>query len=129
MRVWVKRLYTVSGAPSWRTVTVVTVNSQPSLNLCRIFCSTWIYISLRDLMEFITRYPERWPISLQDLSQLFFDGLGNLETYQLPGSWLTLFQFTRRAKRKTLVITGLLLLLQCLVKSWRKSCWELLKNI
>ena len=32
------------------------------------------------------------------------------------------------ARKKTLVITGLSVSLQCLVKLWRKLCWEFMKN-
>lgn len=55
--------------------------------------------------------------------QLSFSGL---ENSQLTGSW-QMSQFSRRVRKKTLVITGLSVLLQCLVILWRLS-WELLKN-
>jgi len=40
-------------------------------------------LSPQDPTEFIPEYSEGWIMSLQDLSQLFFKCLRNLETYQL----------------------------------------------
>lgn len=40
-----------------------------------------------------------------ETSPLFFICLGNVERSQSTGSWQTLFQFPRRARKKTLVIT------------------------
>ena len=67
-------------------------------------------------------------MSSWDLSQLFYNGLGNLQRSQLTGNWLTLFQFSRGARRKTLVTTDLSVSLQCLAKLWRVLLWELLTN-
>jgi len=39
-----------------------------------------------------------------------------------------LFQFSRKVRKKILVITGLSVSLQCLVKLWRKLCWELFEK-
>lgn len=56
-------------------------------------------------------------------SQLFSKGLGNLDSSQLTGSW-QMFQFSRRGRKKILIVTDPTDSLQCLVK----LCWELLKN-
>lgn len=66
-------------------------------------------------------------MSSSDLPQLFFNSLGNLVRFHYTGSWQT-FQFARRARKKTLVTTGLTVLLQYLLELWRKLFWELLKN-
>lgn len=49
------------------------------------------------------------------ISQLFFNGLGNLRSSQLIGNWQT-SQFSRRVRKKTLVITGLSASIRCLAK-------------
>jgi len=45
--------------------------------------------------------------------------LRNLERSQSAGSYKMLFQFSRMARKKTLLIIGLSVSLQCLVKLWR----------
>ena len=40
----------------------------------------------------------------------------------------TSLQFWKRTRRKTRVITGCWVSLQCLIKLWSKLCWEILKN-
>lgn len=60
-------------------------------------------------------------MSSWDLSQLFYNDLGT-------GNWLTSFQFSRRARRKTLVSTDLSISLQGLAKLWRVLLWESLTN-
>lgn len=60
-------------------------------------------------------------MSSWDLSQLFYNDLGT-------GNWLTSFQFSRRARRKTLVTTDLSISLQGLAKLWRVLQWESLTN-
>ncbi|KAK4810993.1 hypothetical protein QYF61_014465 [Mycteria americana] len=50
------------------------------------------------------------------------------ERSQLTGSWQMLSQFSRRGRRKTLVITGLSVPFQCLVQLWISLFWELLKK-
>lgn len=57
-------------------------------------------------------------MSLQDLSQLLFNGFGNLERLQSTGSWQTLSQFSRGAIKTTLVITGLSVSLPVSSKSY-----------
>jgi len=115
------------GALRWRTVTTVMMNSQT----CAGFAAPPGFIlSPWSPMGFIPRYSESWPVSLRDLSQLFFSGLRNLERSdrsQLTGSW-QMFQFSRGMRKKTLVITGLSVTFQCLVKLGRKLCWELSTN-
>lgn len=49
------------------------------------------------------------------ISQLFFNGLGNLRSSQLIGNWQT-SQFSRRVRKKKLVITGLSASIRCLAK-------------
>lgn len=73
-----------------------------------------------------SRYWMSWPILLWGPFPLFFKGLGSLERSQSIGSWL-MSQFSKRVKRKTLVITGLSVSLWCLVKLWRRLFWESLK--
>lgn len=78
-----------SGTPdalSWRTVTAGTINSQPTPNLCGTCCSSWMHTSPWGPMEFIPGYSESWLMSLRDLSQLFCNGLENLERSQFTES-------------------------------------------
>lgn len=65
-------------------------------------------------------------MSSQDLSQLFFNCLGNLERSQTSGSW-QMSHFSRRARKKILLMTDLPVSLWCLVILWRLF-WESLKN-
>lgn len=62
-----------------------------------------------------------------NLSQLFFNSLGNLERSQSTGSWRK-SQFSGRKRNKLLVITDLSVSFQCLAKLWRWFFWKLLKN-
>lgn len=102
--------------------------SQLTLSLFETSCSRWIHINLWSPMGFLPGYRKNWPISLQDISPLLFNSLGSLERSQLNGSWHMLSQFSRMVKRNTLVIAGLPVSHQCLVKLWRWIFWELLKN-
>ena len=75
------------------------------------------------------------PRVLKELADVFtaplsiiFQQSGSLERSPSTRSQ-QMSQFSRRARKKTLVITGLSVSLQCLVKLWRRLPWELLKNI
>lgn len=74
-----------------------------------------------------TRCTKCYLMPLWDLTQLFFNGLGNLRSSQLTGSWQT-SQFSRRVRKKTLVITGLSASIQCLAKLQTWLLEELLEN-
>jgi len=52
----------------------------------------------------------------------------NITALKKTSIWQTLSQFSRTVRRKTLVITSLSVLLQHLIKLWRRLFWELLKN-
>lgn len=62
----------VSGALTYRTVTAMMINSQTTLNLCKICCSTCVHRSPWDLVEFISGCSESWLMLSQDFSKLFF---------------------------------------------------------
>ncbi|KAK4830736.1 LOW QUALITY PROTEIN: hypothetical protein QYF61_013186 [Mycteria americana] len=74
-----------------------------------------------DLMGFIPGYRKSWPMSSGDLSPLFVNSLGSLERSQPTRSWQMLSQFSRKVRRKILVITGMSVSLQWLVKLWRSQ--------
>jgi len=109
-------------------VTEAMINFQLTLNLSKTYCSSWMHVSLGGPIGFIPEYRKSWLMLLLKLSPLFFNGLGILERSQSTGSWQMLAQFSRRVRRKTLVITGLSVSLQCLVKLWRGLFWGLLKS-
>lgn len=94
------------GASSWRTMIVVMINFQPTPRLCGICYSIWMHISVWDPMRIIPGCSKNWTMSLWDLFQLCLNGFGNLERPQLTGIW-QVFQFWKRAKKKTLVIMEL----------------------
>lgn len=54
---------------------------------------------------------------LQELYQLFFSGLGKLEMFWLSGSW-DISKFSRRARKKTPIVTGLPDSIQHVAKFW-----------
>lgn len=68
-------------------------------------------------MGFISGYWKSWLISLQDLYQLFFSGLGKLKMLWLSRSW-DLSKFSRKTRKKTLEVTGLPASIQCVAKFW-----------
>lgn len=68
-------------------------------------------------MGFISGYWKSWLISLQDLYQLFFSGLGKLKMFWLSRSW-DLSKFSRKTRKKTLEVTGLPASIQCVAKFW-----------
>lgn len=119
-----------SGTPTawnWSIRTAVMINSQPVLNLCRICCSSWLYVFV-DPLELIQGYSNRWLMSLWDLSQLFFKHLVNpLDLGEVPVNWKLANTVTGRVRKEILVITGLSASLQHLAILW-KLFWELLKN-
>lgn len=84
-------------------------------------------IGLWTLMVFIPG-SKVWTTPLRDLPPLFCNGLKNLDSIQLTENCQMLSLFSRRLRRKILVITSLSLSLQCLVKLCRMLFWELLKN-
>lgn len=72
------------------------------LDGCKSMEPDWIHFKiLKELAEVILR-----PLNY------FSNSLRNLKRSQVTGSWKTLSQFSRRARKKTLVITGLSVLLE-----------------
>lgn len=90
------------GVLSSRTMTPRMINTQSTLNLwdlllqldlCGFMGPDWFHPRLlKDLSE-----------SLQVLSQWFFNNFGNLERSLLTRSWQTLSQFSRRARKVSLI--------------------------
>lgn len=118
-----------SGTPralSWRTVTMEMTDSQPTLNLYGISCSTRMHTSVWGPMGLIPGCSKSW--HYQTFLNYSFNNFEDVERSQLNKSWETLFQFSGKARKKTLVITGLSVTFQCLVKLGRKLCWELSTN-
>lgn len=91
--------------------------------------SSWIPVSLWGLTVLIQEYSKRWLISSQDLSQWFFNDLGNLGRSQSTGHWLMLAQYSRRVGRMTLKTTGLSVSYQCVVKLWTRLFWSYWKTL
>lgn len=58
-------------ALSWRSMTGRMINSQSTLKLCRICCSSWILANPWGLTEFTPESSKTWLMSLQDLSWWF----------------------------------------------------------
>lgn len=111
------------GTLRWKTMTTRMMNSQPTLNLCVIFCSS---LSLWDQVEVIPEYSKTWLKSLEEVSQWFFSGLRNLKRFQ----WLEtgICHNFRGARGLILINPGLSVPLQWLIKSQRRLFWVILKN-
>lgn len=131
---WSSTLIMGSGTPralSWRTMTVRMINSQLTLNLCGICYSYFLKkkrekITKREKNKTQERQSSKTQLMLsKGLSWSFLRGHGNPERSQLTGSWRTLSLFSRRSPPET---AGLSVSLQCLVKSWKRLFWELLKS-
>ena len=116
---------------SWRTVTTIMTNSTPSCaRTCAGFAAPHGCMQVHGVRWGLCQGTRRAGQCHHKTSLNYFSAtllVGNLERSQLTES-LQMFQFSRRARRKTLVIKGLSVSLQCLVKLWRELCWELLKN-
>lgn len=109
-------------ALSWSSMAVRMINFHSNLNLCGICCSSLMVCGAWWASS------KSWLISLWDLSQWFLNSLGNLERFQLSGSWQTLFWFSRRTSWVSLETKGLSVSLQWLVKLWRRLFWDVLKD-
>lgn len=81
-----------------------------------------MHINLWGPMGFIPGFQKGWLMSSWDLLSLFFYSLGNLE--QSPVDW-KLGNGVPVLRRKTMVITGLSVSFQSLVKLWRRLFREL----
>lgn len=99
-------------------------NSQSTLNLWAICCFSWIPLSPLALMAFIKNTQQVFK-NYWALSQLLF--WADLGVCRGP-SQLKFSQFSRKARSMTLETTGLSVTFQWLIKLWRKSLWEVLKN-
>lgn len=117
-----------SRAPCWKILTGWSINSQPALNLSDTCCFSWMLVNLWYLIGILPGRSKSWLMSLWNLSPVFSNSLRSLERSQLTGRWHTLFQCSRMVVRKTLVMTGLSVSFQYLIKLWRSSFWELLKK-
>jgi len=51
-------------ALSWKSVTAVMISSQLALNLCGIYCPSWMNIRLRNPVEFIPGFSKSWLMSV-----------------------------------------------------------------
>lgn len=93
-------------------------------NLCKIFC--WIHISLLGLKEFIS---ESWLMSPSALLAIF---KWREKSGEVPVDWklanIMKITFFKKSKKENLIVTGLSVSLQCLVKLQRRLFWELLKK-
>lgn len=100
------------GALCCKTVTGAKRNSQPTLNFLRLAAPAG-YTSAFGARWDSSQATERAGRRYRGTSPLFFNGLGSLERSPSTGSWQRLSQFSRRVRRKTLVITALSVSLQC----------------
>ena len=100
------------GALCWKTVTGAKINSQPTLNFWRLAAPAG-YTSAFGARWHSSQATERAGRRYRGTSPLFFNGLGSLERSQSTGSCQMLSQFSRRLRRKTLLITGLSPSRQC----------------
>jgi len=116
---------------SCRTVTTIMTNSTPSCAwTCAGFAAPHGCMQVHGVRWGLCQGTRRAGQCHHKTSLNYFSAIllvGNLERSQLTES-LQMFQFSRRARRKTLVIKGLSFFLGCLAKLGRGLFWELLKN-
>ena len=84
--------------------------------LCGIFCSTWIHTSCQEPMSFQRAGRYHYKVSLNYYSMVL--------VIWRDSHWLEVGKSSHFQEGQE----SLSALLQCLVKLWRKLCWELLKN-
>lgn len=116
------------GAWGWRMTTRGVISSWLTFNLYKICCCNGMHANLWGLIKFITRYWRSWSMLLQDFSLSY---RWSWESGEVPLDWklANVTLIFKMSKKTTLVIIGLSVSLQFLVKLWRRLFFELLKNI